>query len=68
MAFSVSFFYTWLMAYFHENEVTVTINDYGEGKLESFLFPVFFVFGIITFIFNFGEYCKKIANNHFKKG
>jgi len=38
------------MAFFNDDSVLMTINDYGEKWIEAILFPIFIVMGIVTLI------------------
>jgi len=51
LALSANLLGIFFSAHASENKsCLVTINDYNEAKIESVLFPIFFIMGVITMI------------------
>jgi len=48
--------FTWYSAFFNGDQVTVTINDYGEKWVEFTLIPVFNFIAVIGWFFMFTDH------------
>jgi len=45
LAMTIVLYLTFLSAWFNGNEILVTINSFGEAKIEIILFPIFIALG-----------------------
>jgi hypothetical protein len=45
LGMTILLFITFLAAWFNGNEILVTINSFGEAKVEIILFPIFIALG-----------------------
>ena len=54
-AHSITLYSTFLMAYFHNYRVSVTINTFGEANLEFIIIPITIAFGLWALIGIFRE-------------